>query len=82
MELDARIVYEVALNRVLEKEKQLIEMSALYNQSLQLIKELQDELEKYRELIGVENVQNSDEVENMEYSEEARSDKYKRCNRS
>lgn len=82
MELDARIAYEVALNRLFEKERQLTEMTALYNQSLQSIKELQDELEKYRELIGVENVQNSDEVENMEYSEETRSDKYKRCNRS
>lgn len=69
MELDARIAYEVALNRLFEKERQLTEMTALYNQSLQLIKELQDELEKYREPIEVENVQNSDE---------AKSDKYKR----
>ncbi len=69
MELDARIAYEVALNRLFEKERQLTEMTALYNQSLQLIKELQDELEKYREPIEVENVQNPDE---------AKSDKYKR----
>ncbi len=69
MELDAKIAYEVALSRVLEKERQLIEISALYNQSLRLIKELQDELEKYREPIEVENVQNPDE---------AKSDKYKR----
>lgn len=69
MELDARIAYEVALNRLFEKERQLTEMTALYNQSLQLIKELQDELEQYREPIEVENVENSDE---------ARSDKYKR----
>lgn len=69
MELDARIAYEVALNRLFEKERQLTEMTALYNQSLQLIKELQDELERYREPIEVENVQNSDE---------AKSDKYKR----
>ena len=69
MELDARIAYEVALNRLFEKERQLTEMTALYNQSLQLIKELQDELEKYREPIEVENVQNTDET---------KSDKYKR----
>ena len=69
MELDARIAYEVALNRLFEKERQLTEMTALYNQSLQLIKELQDELEKYREPIEVENTQNPDE---------ARSNKYKR----
>ena len=69
MELDARIAYEVALNRLFEKERQLTEMTALYNQSLQLIKELQDELEKCREPIEVENVEDTDE---------ARSDKYKR----
>ena len=69
MELDARIAYETALNRLFEKERQLTEMTALYNQSLQLIKALQEELDKYREPIEVENVQNPDE---------AKSDKYKR----
>ena len=68
MELDARIAYETALNRLFEKERQLTEMTALYNQSLQLIKALQEELDKYREPIEVENVQNPDE---------AKSDKYK-----
>lgn len=49
MELDAKIAYEVALNRLFEKERQLTEMMALYNQSLQLIKELQDELEQLKQ---------------------------------
>ena len=34
MELDAKILYEIALNKALEKEKQLIELMALYQQSL------------------------------------------------
>ena len=32
MELDAKILYEIALNKALEKEKQLIELMALYQQ--------------------------------------------------
>ena len=44
MELDAKILYEIALNKALEKEKQLIELMALYQQSLLKIKELEDKL--------------------------------------
>lgn len=44
MELDAKILYEIALNNALEKEKQLIELMALYQQSLIKIKELEDKL--------------------------------------
>lgn len=44
MELDAKILYEIALNKALEKEKQLIELMALYQQSLIKIKELEDKL--------------------------------------
>ena len=44
MELDAKILYEVALNKALEKEKQLIELMALYQESLRKIKELEDKL--------------------------------------
>lgn len=44
MELDAKIIYEVALKKVLEKEQQLIELTALYQQSLLKIKELEDKL--------------------------------------
>ena len=44
MELDAKILYEAALNKALEKEKQLIELMALYQQSLIKIKELEDKL--------------------------------------
>ena len=46
MELDAKILYEVALNKALEKEKQLIELMALYQQSLIKIKELEDKIEE------------------------------------
>lgn len=44
MELDAKILYEVALNKALEKEKQLIELMALYQESLRKIKELEDKI--------------------------------------
>ena len=44
MEIDAKVLYEVALNKALEKEKQLIELMALYQQSLIKIKELEDKL--------------------------------------
>ena len=44
MEIDAKILYEIALNKALEKEKQLIELMALYQQSLIKIKELEDKL--------------------------------------
>lgn len=44
MELDAKILYDIALSKALEKEKQLIELMALYQQSLIKIKELEDKL--------------------------------------
>lgn len=46
MEIDAKVLYEVALNKALEKEKQLIELMALYQQSLIKIKELEDKIEE------------------------------------
>lgn len=46
MELDAKILYEIALNNALEKEKKLIELAALYQQSLIKIKELEDKIEE------------------------------------
>ena len=39
MEIDAKVLYEVALRKALEKEQQLIELTALYQQSLLKIKE-------------------------------------------
>ena len=48
MEIDAKIAYESALSAALEKEKQLIEMSVLYNQSIKRIKELEEELKEAR----------------------------------
>ena len=44
MEIDAKVLYEVALKKALEKEQQLIELMALYQQSLIKIKELEDKL--------------------------------------
>ena len=44
MELDAKILNEIALNKALEKEKQLIELMALYQESLRKIKELEDKI--------------------------------------
>ena len=46
MELDAKILYEIALKKTLEKEQQLIELMALYQQSLIKIKELEDKIEE------------------------------------
>ena len=46
MEIDAKVLYEVALNNAPEKEKQLIELMALYQQSLIKIKELEDKIEE------------------------------------
>ena len=46
MEIDAKVLYEVALRKALEKEQQLIELTALYQQSLLKIKELEDKIEE------------------------------------
>lgn len=48
MEVNGRIAYEVALNKVLEKEKQLIELTVLYNEALNEIKTLQEELDELK----------------------------------
>lgn len=48
MEINGRVAYEIALNRVLEKEKQLIELTALYTEALNKIKVLQEELEELK----------------------------------
>lgn len=44
MEIDSKIIYEVALRKVLEKEQQLIELTALYQQTLQEIEQLKKQL--------------------------------------
>lgn len=44
MEIDSKLLYEIALRKALEKEQQLIELTALYQQSLLKIKELEDKL--------------------------------------
>ena len=48
MEIDAKIAYEIALNRVLEKEKQIIELTALYAGALDEIDKLKEELKQLR----------------------------------
>lgn len=48
MEVNGRIAYEVALNKVLEKEKQLIELTVLYNEALNEIKVLQEKLDELK----------------------------------
>ena len=48
MEVDGRVAYEIALNRVLEKEKQIIELMSAYNQAMQLVKSLQKEIEELK----------------------------------
>lgn len=44
MEIDSKIIYEVALRKALEKEQQLIELTALYQQTLQEIEQLKKQL--------------------------------------
>lgn len=46
MEVDGRVAYEIALNRVLEKEKQIIELMSMYNQTMQLVETLQGRIEE------------------------------------
>lgn len=49
MEVDGRVAYEIALNRVLEKEKQIIELMSAYNQAMQLVESLQKELDELKQ---------------------------------
>ena len=42
MELDAKTVYEVAMQRLLQKEKELVELTALYYQTLQELQQLKE----------------------------------------
>lgn len=46
MELDAKIAYEVAMQRLLQKEKELVELTALYYQTLQELQQLKEQLEE------------------------------------
>ena len=46
MELDAKILYDIALSKALENEKRIIELMALYQQSLIKIKELEEKIEE------------------------------------
>lgn len=46
MEIDSKLLYEIALRKALEKEQQLIELTALYQQSLLKIKELEDKIKE------------------------------------
>ena len=46
MELDAKTAYEVAVQRLLQKEKELVELTALYYQTLQELQQLKKQLEE------------------------------------
>lgn len=46
MELDAKTAYEVAMQRLLQKEKELVELTALYYQTLQELQQLKEQLEE------------------------------------
>lgn len=46
MDVDVKILYEIALTNALEKEKRIIELMALYQESLIKIKELEDKIEE------------------------------------
>ena len=43
MEIDAKMAYEVAMQRLIQKEKELVELLALYNTVLQRLEELERE---------------------------------------
>ena len=46
MNVDIQLAYEVATKLLLEKEKQLLELTVLYNQALKEIEELKQQLNK------------------------------------
>ena len=46
MEIDARMAYEVAMQRLVQREKELVELLALYNTALQRIEELEKREQK------------------------------------
>ena len=46
MNIDMQLAYEVATQLLLEKEKQVLELTVLYNQALKEIEELKQQLNK------------------------------------
>lgn len=46
MEIDARVAYEIAIGRLIQTEKELIELTALYKQTLQELQQLKQQLEQ------------------------------------
>ena len=46
MNVDMQLAYEVATKLLLEKEKQILELTVLYNQALKEIEELKQQLNK------------------------------------
>ena len=53
MEVDGRVAYEIALNKVLEKEKQIIELMSAYNQAMQLVESLQGRIEELEDRLSL-----------------------------
>ena len=46
MNVDIQLAYEVATKLLLEKEKQILELTVLYNQALKELEELKQQLNK------------------------------------
>lgn len=46
MNVDMQLAYEVATKLLLEKEKQILELTVLYNQALKELEELKQQLNK------------------------------------
>ena len=46
MNVDIQLAYDVATKLLLEKEKQILELTVLYNQALKEIEELKQQLNK------------------------------------
>lgn len=46
MELDAKTAYEVAMQKLLQKEKEIVELTTLYYQTLQELQQLKKQLEE------------------------------------
>lgn len=44
--VDAKILYEIALQRLMQTEKELVEALALYNQAMLKVQELENKINK------------------------------------
>lgn len=47
--ISAQIAYDVAMKRLIQKERELVELTALYNELVQQCQQLQQELQQFKE---------------------------------